>query len=116
MVLRGKIISGMGNAAFWVKRIEELFLKKEGIKLFHGTLNIKLDKDYKLNHYWIIEPEEYGGMQNVYVQKCKVMGNESYIVRAERTIHKEDVIEIVSNIHFRKKYNLKNDDEIEIII
>lgn len=116
MVLKGKIIDGLGNASFWVKKIEEVFLKKEGIKLFHGTLNVKLQEEYNLQTDWILKPEEYGGTQKVYVQKCKVLGNKSYIVRAEKTAHKDDIVEIVSDINFREKYKLKNDDEIKIII
>ena len=116
MVLKGKVISGMGNASFWVKKIEEIFLKKEGIKLFHGTLNVKLQEEYNLQTDCIIKPEEYGGTQKVYVQKCKVLGNKSYIVRAEQTAHKANIIEIVSDINFREKYNLKNEDEIEIVL
>ena len=116
MVLKGKLIDGHGEASKWVKKIEEIFYENEKIKLFHGTLNVKLDKEYKLKHYWIIEPKEYGGTQKVYIQKCKVLGHESFIVRAESSIHKDDVLEIVSDIYFRKKYKLKNNDEIKIII
>ena len=61
MVLKGKVIDGMGNASFWVKKIEEVFLERYGIKLFPGTLNIKLEEEYNLENYWIINPEEYGG-------------------------------------------------------
>lgn len=116
MVLKGRVIDGMGNASIWVKKIEKLFQEKENIKLFHGTLNIKLDKEFKLKHYWIIEPEDYGGTQKVYVQKCKVLKNNCYIVRSNNTVHDKDIIEIVSDINFRKTYKLKNNDEIKIVI
>ena len=103
MIIKGKIIDGIGNASYWVKKIEDLFQKKENIKLFHGTLNVKLDKEYKLKKYWIIKPKDYGGEQKVYVQNCTVFGNKSFIVRAEKTAHNQNIVEIISDINFRKK-------------
>lgn len=116
MALKGKVVDGLGNASFWVKKIEEVFLNKYGIKLFSGTLNVKLEKEYTLENCSIIKPEEYGGTQKVFVKECSLLGEKSYIVRAEKTIHNMDVIEIVSNINFRKKYKLKNKDEVEIVL
>lgn len=116
MILKGKIKTGLGNANFWVEKIEDIFLKKENIKLFHGTLNINLGKPYELKNYWIIKKEEYGGQQDVFVEKCEVLGYRSYIVRAEETAHKSNIIEIVSNIKFREKFNLEDDDIINIKI
>ena len=114
MILKGKVVDGLGNASIWVKKIEEIFFKKYGIKLFSGTLNIKLEEEYNLDNYWIIKPKEYGGKQKVYVQECELLGNKSYIVRAEKTFHKADIIEIISAVNFREKYKLKNDDIVEI--
>ena len=116
MILKGKITDGRGEASFWVKKIEKVFKEKEKIELFHGTLNVRTDKEYMLDPCWILSPEEYGGTQKVFIQKCKLFGNNSYIVRAEKTIHKTNVVEIVSNINFREKYNLKNEDEVTITI
>lgn len=114
MKLKGKVIDGLGNASFWIKKIEDVFQKKEHIKLFHGTLNIELKEEYNLESNWVIKPEEYGGTQKVYIQKCRVFGSKSYIVRPEQTAHKANIIEIISDINFREKYKLKNEDEIEI--
>ena len=116
MILKGKVIDGLGNASFWVKKVEEIFLKETGLKLFPGTLNIKLENDYEFEKNWIINPEEYGGTQKVYVQECKVFGNQAYILRAEKTEHGLDIIEIVSDINFRKEYKIQTGDEIEVII
>ena len=44
MKLYGKITSGLGTAKMWVGKIESVFEEKTKIKLFHGTLNIKLEK------------------------------------------------------------------------
>ena len=116
MVLKGKVVDGLGNACFWVKKIENLFFTKYGIKLFQGTLNIELEEEYNLENFWCIEPEEYGGNQIVYVQECNVLEHNSYIVRAKETAHRANILEIISDVNFREKYNLTNGDIIEIIL
>lgn len=116
MILKGKVKTGLGNASFWIKKIEEAFYRIESIRLFHGTLNIELEEEYELKNYWIISKDEYGGTQDVYIQECEVFGERSYIVRSEKTAHKFSIIEIVSNVNFREKYSLKDDDEVEIKI
>lgn len=121
MVLIGKVTSGIGTAKMWVGKIENVFGEKTGMKVYHGTLNIKLEKDYILNPDWIINPEEFGGTENVLVKKCKILENEAYIVRAEKNQigqgdHDLKTIEIVSDINFREKYKLKDNQEVEIKI
>jgi len=34
MILKGKIKSGLGEASFWMKKAEKVFLNKTGIKMF----------------------------------------------------------------------------------
>ena len=116
MILRGKVKKGLGNASFWVEKIEDVFYKKTGMKLYYGTLNIELDEPYELEKNMIIEKQEYGGTQNVFVQKCEIQGIQAYIVRSEKTAHKSNIIEIVSNIKFREKFNLKDENNIEVVI
>lgn len=114
MILKGKVKKGLGNASFWIKKVEEVFYTKTGMKLYSGTLNVELNKEYRLQNYWIIECEEYGGTQRVYVQECSLFDSKAYIVRAEKTEHKSNIIEIVSDINFRKSFNLKDEDIIKI--
>ena len=121
MILRGKVIKGFGRAKIFISMMQEAFYKKNKINLYPGTLNVKLENSYDLDIDYLIKPEEYGGSFNVQVQKCKVFENTAYIVRSEKNIkdtgdYKQDVIEIVSDINFREKYNLKDGDKIEIEI
>lgn len=114
MFLKGNVKKGLGDASFWVKKIEDVFYKKTNMKLFYGTLNIELDKPYELENYWLIKKEEYGGTQDVYVEECKILGKQAYIVRAEKTAHTSNIIEIVSDIKLRESFNLKDNDVIQI--
>ncbi len=119
MELNGKVTSGLGTAKMWVGKIEKVFEKQTKMKVYHGTLNIKLDNDYVIKPDWIIKPEEYGGTQDVLVKKCKIKEGTAYIVRAEmnqigKGHHDLKIIEIVSNINFRETYNLKDEENIVI--
>lgn len=121
MILKGKIIKGLGKAKIFVNMMEKSFCEKTNMQLYPGTLNIELENEYDLNVDYLIKPEEYGGTFNVQVQKCEVLENVAYIVRSEKNIkdngdYNKNIIEIVSNINFREKYNLKDGDEIEVCI
>lgn len=121
MVLKGIVTSGMGTAKMWVGMVEKAFEEKTNIKLYNGTLNIKLKEDYKIEPDFIIFPHEFGGNQNVLVKKCKILGIEAFAVRAEKNqIGTGDydlkTLEIVSNINFRETFNLKDNQEISVEI
>ncbi len=119
--LKGKVKSGLGEGSFWTEKISKIFKERYGIELFLGTLNIELEQEYILEQTEEILPSEYGGKYNVLVQKCEILGNTAYIVRPELNnhsggMHPLNIIEIVSDKEFRKKYSLKDNDKIEIII
>lgn len=127
MTLTGNVVSGIGTAKMWVKKIEDVFQEKLDIKLFSGTLNIKLKEAYTVKPDLIIAPEEFGGTQNVFVQECNIKNQKNgqtqkaFIVRAEKNANKKgdhdtNIVEIVSDINFREKYNLKDNDNISIEI
>lgn len=127
MILAGNVISGLGTAKMWVKKIEDVFQKKLDMKLFPGTLNIKLKEGYTVVPDIIIKPNEFGGTQNVLIQTCNIRDeknqfvHKAFIVRAEKNAnnmgdHNTDIVEIVSDINFREKLNLKDNDIISIEI
>jgi len=122
MILIGNLKSGLGEASFWMKKAEQAFEKKIGYKLFNGTLNVELNEEYILdNNINVLHKEEYGGTQEVYIKECSVLGHKSYIIRTDKNSkpegdHPLNLIEIVSDVNFRDKYNLKDNDIIQIEI
>lgn len=122
MILKGKVTAGLGEAKNWIKKIKNIFREKTGMDLYEGTLNINIGKQVFIdNAVFTIKPEEYGGDHIILVKECDFLGNKSYILRTienNQGIGTQDinVIEIVSNINFRKQYNLKNDEIVNIII
>ncbi len=111
-----------GEASYWMKKAESAFKKKTGLKLFHGTLNIELEDEYVLSgNLEVLHKEEYGGIQEVYIKECEVLGNKSYILRTSKNMtnngdHPLNILEIISDINFREKYKLKDGDKIQISI
>lgn len=111
-----------GEASYWMEKAEEALYKKTGKKMFHGTLNVELKRDYIFEgNIDIMHKEEYGGTQEIYIKKCKVLGHDSYILRTDKNMskggsHPLNLLEIISEINFRKKYNLKDGDKVEIIL
>lgn len=121
MQLKGKVKSGYGNASFWVNKINDIFEKKYKMKLFLGTLNVKLDKEYILDDKEKIQANEYGGDFDVLIKKCSIGENKCYIVRTEKNNqkggdHPLNIIEIVSDTSIRKRENLNDNDNIIINI
>lgn len=121
MILEGKIVKGMGKAKIFVNMMSYVFYQITNMNLYPGTLNIKLNEPYDLKPTDIIKAEEYGGKYNVQVQECTLLEHKAYIVRSEKNLREEsdyekNIIEIISNINFREKYNLKDEDLVKIQI
>lgn len=57
----------------------------------------------------------------MYMEECEILGHKSYILRTDKNMsenrdHPLNLIEIISDVNFREKYNLKDGDEIKISI
>jgi len=121
MTIEGKVISGLGVAKIWVSKIKKIFLDKTGKELFSGTLNIKLENDYIFKPDIIIKSKEYGGDYDVYIKRCEVLNQTAYIVRSGKNLNKNgdyklNIIEIMSEINFREKYKIKDNQVIKVNI
>jgi len=120
--MKGTIKKGLGEGRYWISKLNPIFIKKNNMELFPGTLNIQVEKDYKIeDKYQTISGIEYGGTEEVLIQECKLFGEKAYIVRPKRNNeprgdHPLNIIEIISNINFREKYKLKDNDIVEIDI
>lgn len=121
MELKGKVKSGFGNARFWVGKISKIFEEKYNMKLFLGTLNVELEQEYILSEEEKIQAKEYGGDFDVLIKKCEILGHKGYILRTEKNNqkggdHPLNIVEIVSDISFRKEEHLKDRDEVILFL
>ena len=111
-----------GNASYWMEKAEKAFEDKLGNKLYNGTLNLELEDNYILEgNVKVLNKNEYGGDQDVYIKECMLLGHKSYIVRTEKNSkengdHPLNLLEIISDVCFREKYNLKDGEKVELTI
>jgi len=116
--MKGIIIGGLGEGKKFMGMDEYRiqFKEKLGINVFPGTLNIITDCDKIFKEMdGIIIPGfkkgeiEYGGVKCFPVM---VNGEKAAIIIPEKTKHNN--LEIIAEFNIRKKFRLKDGDEIEI--
>jgi len=119
-ILKGVVVSGMGNFSFWLEKLESYYTQKTGMRLFPGTLNLRLDQPYSLPADVIrLEKEEYGGTVSVSMVRCRIFDRPAFLLRTDaneagRGHHPKNVIEIATDIKLRDLYHLRDGDEVEV--
>jgi riboflavin kinase len=119
-VLRGRVVAGVGNFSYWMTVLEELYTRKTGIRLFPGTLNLQLERPYRLPARRMrIEKEEYGGTVSVNLVPCRVFGREAFLMRTDQNEagvghHPHTIIEIACAVKLRDEYSLMDGDLVEV--
>lgn len=129
-VVRGIVVDGVGEGAKYVKLYLYSIRDRLGLNPYYGTLNIRLYNDEismvkyllynHMNKQIIYPPVE--GLSNVFAWKAYIKFSTIrecilvYILKPERTIHGDDIIELISDKYLRRVLGLKNGDEINIIL
>jgi riboflavin kinase len=120
LVLKGAVVSGLGNFSYWLEKLESFYTQKTGMRLFPGTLNLRLDQAYSLPADVIrLEKEEYGGTVSVSMVPCRVFDRPAFLLRTDaneagRGHHPKNIIEIATDIKLRERYQLQDGDEVEV--
>jgi len=118
--LNGKVVSGMGNFGYWIEKLAEHYERKTGMKLFPGTLNVRLETPYSLpSRVTRLEAEEYGGTVSVNIVPCSIFGRRGFILRtdaneAERGHHPKTIVEVAADVRLRDYFHLTDGDAVEI--
>ena len=119
-VLRGKVVSGIGNFSYWIEKLQDHYYRKTGMKFFPGTLNVELDQTYRVPQGAIrLEKEEYGGSVSVNIVPCRIFRREAYILRTDKSEDEQgqggrSIIEVASEVKLRAEYGLEDGDEVEV--
>lgn len=120
--LKGKIATGLGEGQYYISRDEyrKQFNLKLGFDPSPGTLNLKLAKPFpqmKANSINIEgfkdENGTFGGCKCYRVMIGSIKGA---IVRPERSNYLPDLVEVIAPVHLRTALNLKDGDELELIL
>ena len=121
-VLKGVVVSGMGNFSFWIEKLEEFYTAKTGMRLFPGTLNVRLEEEYSLPAEVIrLEGEEYGGAVSVNIVPCRIFDRAAFLLRTDANErgqghHPKTIIEIATDVKLRDAYGLRDGDVVEVML
>lgn len=119
-MLRGRVVSGMGNFSYWIEKLEEHYRRKTGMRLFPGTLNVELAEPYLLPERVIrLEGAEYGGRVSVNMVPCSIFGRRAFILRTDANEageghHPRTIVEIATDVKLRDHFHLRDGDFVEI--
>ena len=122
MVLRGKVVSGVGSFAYWIGQLQDHYQRKTGMLLYPGTMNLRLDSEYSLPARVIrLEGAEYGGRVSVSIVPCSIQGRKAFLLRTDANEnghgdHPKTIIEIASDVRLRDLYHLQDGDCLEVTI
>lgn len=117
-VLKGKVVTGVGNFSFWIEKLQDHYRNKTGMQLFPGTLNLELDAPLDLPKVRTrLEAEEYGGTVSVSIVPCKVFGRAAVILRTDKAdseLESRKTIEVACDVKLREQHQLRDGDVIEV--
>ncbi|MGI0004743.1 MAG: DUF120 domain-containing protein [Candidatus Nitrosotenuis sp.] len=127
--LRGTLVSGMGEGAYYMslKGYTKQFSSKIGYVPFPGTLNVKLDKKEhvealrQLNGFEGAKIDGFSDGKRTYgwVKCYHCILNDKIsceLILLERTHHDNSIVELISETDIRKKSSLKNGSKLTIRI
>lgn len=120
--LRGQLVSGYGDFGFWIDRLNHFYEQKTGMRLYPGTLNLRLPDPYSLpSNVLRLEAQEYGGKVSVSIVPCRILGRAAVLLRTDPNEngtghHPKTIIEIATDIGLRDTYSLQDGDWIEVEI
>jgi len=112
LILRGKVVSGIGNFSYWIEKLHDFYQQKTGLDLFPGTLNVQLETPYTLP----VQPMRLEGHDLV---PCSIFGRSAFILRTDaneqgRGDHPKTIVEVATDIKLRDAFHLKDGDVVEI--
>ena len=129
MEIKGSVATGYGKGAYFLgqKFYKSKFNEKCGFTPYPGTLNIVVPEKYldsikriKSNTNNIIKPREgFGGVRYIKAT-LKDLATQNTVTGAivfpDKTTHEENYLEFIAKENLRKKFNLKDEDEVKISI
>ena len=117
-ILRGRVVTGVGNFAYWIETLRELYQRKTGLWLFPGTLNIELGEAYTLpTRRTRLEAAEYDGTVSVNIVPCVILGREGFILRTDQADTEAEtrrIIEVACEVKLRDQFGLRDGDAVQV--
>lgn len=121
-VLRGKVVSGIGNFSYWIAKLHAHYRLKTGMDLFPGTLNVQLAEPFSMPAGVLrLEGWEYDGTVSVSLLPCRIQDRRAFILRTDKNEkgegdHPKTIVEIATDVKLRDHFYLADGDLVEIEI
>jgi riboflavin kinase len=127
-ILRGRVVTGMGNFSYWIEKLQDHYERKTGMRLFPGTLNLELEESYSLPERVVrLEGWEYAGTVSVNIVPCLIRrsgeasrgGLRGFLLRTDaneegRGHHPKTIVEVATDVKLREHFHLSDGDGVEI--
>jgi len=126
MFFKGKVISGLGEGRYYTEQKGYInqFKEKLGFTPYPGTLNVEIkyverNKIRLLKNYNPIKINEFKTKDRTFGDvgcfRAEINGIDGAIVIPMRS-HYSNILEFISSKYLREKLNLKDGDEVKIVI
>lgn len=116
--MRGRVASGQGDLAQWMRRYSNAYERAVGAELEPGSLNVVLDEPWVMYQPVArLEASEVG--VGVGLVPCRLNDQPCWVVRTDRNNagtghHPLTVVEVVSTVHLRTAFGLDDGDEVRL--
>lgn len=120
--LSGTVVSGLGNFSYWIEKLGDHYERKTGMRLYPGTLNVRLAEPWSVPAGCLrLEAEEYGGTVSVSLVPCRIEGRAAFLLRTDaneqgRGHHPRNLIEIATDVRLRDHFGLRDGDTVTVEI
>jgi riboflavin kinase len=126
IIFKGKVVSGLGEGRYYTEQdgYTDQFKQKLGFVPYPGTLNVEIEyvernKLRLLKNSKSIDIDEFKTKNRTFGSvrcfKAKINASDGAIVLPLRT-HYSSVLELISQDNLRENLNLKDGDEVKIVI
>ncbi len=127
--LTGKLVTGIGQGGYFVglKGYKKQFSNKLNFIPYAGTLNLKVDKQTgravrQISNFLLIEgfstkKKTFGGLKcskaKLEIKGKNVLGA---VILPFRTVHGDDIVEVIAPDFLREKYNMKDGEVMRVLV
>lgn len=119
-VLRGRVISGVGDLANRMMDYADLYEAKTGVHLYPGSLNVVLGDPWHVGSNAIrVEPPECPVAFSIVA--CTIGEIGAFIVRTDKNDrgagdHPPTVIEVAAAARLREALSIEDGDEVDVVV
>jgi len=125
-LLTGRVQSGHGDAARWLRTFNSAYSRKLGVPVYPGSLNLALAQPFGWAEPALqadlirFDREEYGGERDILLLPCRLRslgGEAAFLWTTTTAAHDPEdpwVVEVVASLGLRATYGLKDGDLVTL--